>query len=96
MQDIVNSLHAEVRNMYESCGFDFAATPTTLFMIGDLEARLEDLLAINARISPAHMMKAKKERANKKREWKLSQQEAIQKNFQVLLVQRISRSARNN
>ncbi len=82
-QDLVTNLRAEVSNIYESCRFDYVTTPTTLFMLGDLEARLEDLLASTARMPAVCIMKAKKERQKKKRELKRSQQAAIQKSLQV-------------
>ncbi len=59
-------------------------------MLGDLEARLEDLFASTARLPAAHAMKAKKEREKTRRESNQSRQEAIQTTLQVGKVKRES------
>lgn len=46
--------------MYERCGFDASSSPTTLFMLSDLEARLEDLLSDIAQMPVEYVAKAEK------------------------------------
>merc|ERR1719231_1339857 len=43
--DVLKRLHRKVSSVYQQCGFDASGgTPNTLFMLSELEARLEDLL----------------------------------------------------
>lgn len=46
--------------MYERCGFDASSSPTTLYMLSDLEARLEDLLSDIAQMPEEYVAKAEK------------------------------------
>lgn len=49
--------------MYERCGFDASSSPTTLYMLSDLEARLEDLLSDIAQMPEEYVAKAEKVKA---------------------------------
>lgn len=49
-----------MKNVYERCGFDASSSPTTLYMLSDLEARLEDLLSDIAQMPQDYVAKAEK------------------------------------
>ena len=42
---LLQSLGEKVKEVYQRCGFDSSSNPSTLFMLSDLEAQLEDLLS---------------------------------------------------
>ena len=44
-EESLSRLAAKVKEVYSRCGFDVSTSPSTLFMLSELEARLEDLLA---------------------------------------------------
>ena len=44
-EKLLRELNEKVRTVYEECGFDSDAKPTTLTMLTDLEGKLEFLLA---------------------------------------------------
>lgn len=48
--------------MYERCGFDASSSPTTLYMLSDLEASLEELLNDIAQMPEEYVAKAEKVR----------------------------------
>lgn len=50
----------KVKIVYERCGFDASSSPTTLYMLSDLEARLEDLLSDIAQMPQDYVAKAEK------------------------------------
>ena len=41
---LLNELNSKVLNVYEQCGFDVSSKPNTLFMLSQLESKLESLL----------------------------------------------------
>ena len=43
-KDLLEKLEERVRHVYEKCGFNAERKPSTLTMLTDLEAKLEDLL----------------------------------------------------
>lgn len=49
-----------MKHVYERCGFDASSSPTTLYMLSDLEARLEDLLSDIAQMPEEYVAKAEK------------------------------------
>lgn len=51
---------SQVKHVYERCGFDASSSPTTLYMLSDLEARLEDLLSDIAQMPEEYVAKAEK------------------------------------
>lgn len=53
-------LALQVKHVYERCGFDASSSPTTLYMLSDLEARLEDLLSDIAQMPEEYVAKAEK------------------------------------
>ena len=42
---LLDELHVKVKDVYEKCGFESGSNPSTIFMLSELEARLEDLLS---------------------------------------------------
>lgn len=50
----------KVKHVYERCGFDASSSPTTLYMLSDLEARLEDLLSDISQMPEEYVAKAEK------------------------------------
>ena len=54
------SLSQQVKHVYERCGFDASSSPTTLYMLSDLEARLEDLLSHIGQMPEEYVAKAEK------------------------------------
>jgi Domain of unknown function (DUF4200) len=74
-EDVLHQLHAKVKDVYERCGFDAGSNPTTLFMLSDLEARLEDLLSAIAQMPEEYVIKAEKDKEKKRRERKRAEQQ---------------------
>ncbi|CAM9751470.1 unnamed protein product [Chrysoparadoxa australica] len=72
----------QVRDVYERCGFDATSSPTTLFMLSDLEARLEDLLSAIEQMPEGYVVKAEKEKEKRRREKKRVEQQALQEQQQ--------------
>ena len=58
--NFLNLRAQKVKNVYERCGFDASSSPTTLYMLSDLEARLEDLLSDIAKMPEEYVAKAEK------------------------------------
>lgn len=65
---ILNQLHEHVREVYKRCGFDADSNPSTLFMLTDLEARLEDLLSAIEQMPQEFVLRAEKEKEKERRE----------------------------
>eukprot|EP00752_Nemacystus_decipiens_P006857 g6159.t1 len=65
-EELLRQLNKEVKHVYERCGFDASSSPTTLYMLSDLEARLEDLLSDIAQMPEEYVAKAEKEERNRK------------------------------
>ncbi|CAM9669420.1 unnamed protein product, partial [Scytosiphon promiscuus] len=59
-EELLRQLNKEVKHVYERCGFDASSSPTTLYMLSDLEARLEDLLSDIAQMPEEYVAKAEK------------------------------------
>jgi len=59
---LLAELNAKVRYAYEQCGFDASSKPSTLFMISQLESRLESLLADIEKMPIDYVIKAEKEK----------------------------------
>ncbi|CAM9659773.1 unnamed protein product, partial [Sphacelaria rigidula] len=81
-EGLLRQLNKEVKNVYERCGFDASSSPTTLYMLSDLEARLEDLLNDIAQMPEEYVAKAEKEKEKKRREKKRAEQQALQERMQ--------------
>ena len=72
----------QVRSVYERCGFDAVSNPTTLYMLSDLEARLEEYLSATAKMPKEYVVKAEKEKEKRRREKKRAEQQALHERMQ--------------
>lgn len=77
-EKMLHELNTKVRAVYEQCGFDASSKPGTLFMLSQLESRLEMLLAEIERMPADYVIKAEKEKEKKRREKKREEQLATQ------------------
>ncbi|CAM9780752.1 unnamed protein product, partial [Pylaiella littoralis] len=82
-EELLRQLNKEVKHVYERCGFDASSSPTTLYMLSDLEARLEDLLSDIGHMPEEYVAKAEKEKEKKRREKKRAEQQALQERMQA-------------
>ncbi|CAN0199630.1 unnamed protein product, partial [Phaeothamnion confervicola] len=73
---LLRELNLKVKEVYEQCEFDAGSKPTTLFMLSDLEARLEDLLAAIAQMPEEYVARAEKEKEKRRRSKKRAEQQA--------------------
>ncbi|KAH8088784.1 hypothetical protein JL720_6748 [Aureococcus anophagefferens] len=76
-EKLLAQLHEKVRDVYQKCGFDVGSKPSTLFMLSELEARLEQLLDHIETMSE-DIMKEEKDKEKKRRERKRQEQQALQ------------------
>jgi hypothetical protein len=79
---LLADLNAKVRNVYELCGFDASSKPSTLFMLSQMESKLEVLLQDIERMPVEYVIKAEKEKEKRRREHKRAQQQAQQERQQ--------------
>lgn len=75
---LLAELNSKVRFAYEQCGFDASSKPSTLFMISQLESRLETLLGDIEKMPIDYVIKSEKEKEKKRRERKREEQQALQ------------------
>jgi hypothetical protein len=81
-EKLLSDLHTKVRYVYEQCGFDASSKPNTLFMLSQLESRLEELLAEVERMPTDYVVKSEKDKEKKRRERKREEQQALQEKLQ--------------
>ncbi|ETW02448.1 hypothetical protein H310_05957 [Aphanomyces invadans] len=67
-EKLLKELHEKVLVVYQRCGFEADSNPNTLFMLTDLEARLEDLLSAIEHMPEDYVVKAEKEKEKERRE----------------------------
>ncbi|RHY55375.1 hypothetical protein DYB37_003776 [Aphanomyces astaci] len=67
-EKMLKELHDKVLVVYQRCGFEADSNPNTLFMLTDLEARLEDLLSAIEHMPEDYVVKAEKEKEKERRE----------------------------
>jgi hypothetical protein len=79
---LLADLNAKVRNVYDLCGFDASSKPNTLFMLSQMESKLEVLLQDIERMPEDYVQKAEKEKEKRRREHKRAQQQAQQERQQ--------------
>jgi hypothetical protein len=79
---LLADLNAKVRNVYDLCGFDASSKPSTLFMLSQMESKLEVLLQDIERMPVEYVIKAEKEKEKRRREHKRAQQQAQQERQQ--------------
>lgn len=77
-EKMLADLHAKVSVVYEQCGFDASSKPSTLFMMSQLESKLEVLLQEIEKMPPEYVIKAEKEKEKRRREKKREEQQALQ------------------
>lgn len=77
-ETLLAMLHDKVRDVYVRCGFDCTSKPATLFMLSELEAKLECLLEQVDTMPEDYILKEEKEKEKKRRERKRAEQQALQ------------------
>ena len=81
-EKLLSDLHTKVRYVYEQCGFDASSKPSTLFMLSQLESKLELLLTEIEKMPADYVIKAEKDKEKKRREHKREEQQALQEKLQ--------------
>ena len=81
-EKLLGELHTKVSQVYEECGFDASSKPSTLFMLSQLETKLEVLLAEIEVMPQDYVIKAEKEKEKRRRERKREEQQALQEQLQ--------------
>lgn len=81
-EKLLSDLHIKVRYVYEQCGFDASSKPSTLFMLSQLESRLEILLSEIDKMPQDYVIKAEKDKEKKRRERKREEQQLLQEKLQ--------------
>ena len=81
-EKLLSDLHSKVRYVYEQCGFDASSKPSTLFMLSQLESKLELLLSEIEKMPVEYVIKAEKDKEKKRREHKREEQQALQEKLQ--------------
>lgn len=81
-EKLLSDLHIKVRYVYEQCGFDASSKPSTLFMLSQLESRLEQLLTEIEKMPQDYVIKAEKDKEKKRRERKREEQQSLQEKLQ--------------
>ena len=79
---LLGDLNSKVRHVYELCGFDASSKPGTLFMLSQMESKLEVLLQDIERMPTDYVIKAEKEKEKRRRERKREEQQALQERMQ--------------
>lgn len=81
-EKLLAELNNKVRDVYEQCGFDASSKPSTLFMLSQMESKLEVLLQEVEHMPPEYVIKAEKEKEKRRRERKREEQQALQVRLQ--------------
>lgn len=81
-EKLLAELNAKVRSVYEMCGFDPSSKPNTLFMLSQMESKLEVLLQDIENMPQDYVIKAEKEKEKRRRERKREEQQALQVRLQ--------------
>ena len=78
-QKLMNDLTKKVKYVYERCGFKITgATPSTLFMLAEIESKMENIFLTVQKIPDQDFKRANKSKEKKRREAKRAQQQADQ------------------
>lgn len=67
-EELLNQLTAKICDVYTSCGFDASANPSTLTMLTELEAKLDELLLKMDEMDPDYVMSSEKEKEKERRD----------------------------
>jgi len=82
-QHLMNDLAKKVKSAYQICGFSFAgATPSTLHMLAEIEAKMENVLSSIQPMPEPDFKRANKAKEKKRRQTKRAQQQAEQLRLQ--------------
>eukprot|EP00981_Chlorochromonas_danica_P013086 scaffold5788_cov159-Ochromonas_danica.AAC.2 len=81
-EKLLADLNNKVRHVYETIGFDASTKPSTLFMLSQMESKLEVLLQDIERMPTDYVIKAEKEKEKRRRERKREEQQAQQEKAQ--------------
>ena len=82
-QELMTFLNKKVKQIYQHCGFnDAGSTPSTLFMLSEIEAKTEEVLSVISTMPEEEFKRADKAREKKRRELKRAQQQKIQQKIQ--------------
>jgi hypothetical protein len=81
-EHLLEELNNKVRLVYEACEFNASSKPSTLYMLSQLESKLEVLLAEIERMPQDYVIKSEKEKEKKRRERKREEQQALQERLQ--------------
>jgi hypothetical protein len=81
-EKLLTELNHRVKVVYERCGFDASSKPATLFMLSQMESKLELLLQDIERMPTDYVIKAEKEKEKRRREKKREEQQALQERLQ--------------
>jgi hypothetical protein len=81
-EKLLTELNNKVKMVYEKCHFDASSKPSTLFMLSQLESKLEFLLQDIERMPTEYVIKAEKEKEKRRREKKREEQQALQERLQ--------------
>jgi hypothetical protein len=71
-------LNIKVRKVCEHCDLDVSSKPSTLFMLSQLESKLEVLLADIDKMPVEYVIKVEKEKEKRRRERKREEQQQLQ------------------
>jgi len=81
--EILGDLHRKVLDVYMRCGFDVSGgSPDALFMLSELEAKLEDLLHAMSIMPEEYVLKAEKAKERQRRDRKRAELQAEQERQQ--------------
>jgi hypothetical protein len=81
--ELLDTLKEKVLEVYKRCGFDVSGgAPSTLFMLSELEAKLEDLLSAMATMPQDYVVKSEKAKDRQRRDRKRAELQAEQERIQ--------------
>ncbi len=77
-EKMLYELNLKVRHVCEQCELDVSSKPSTLFMLSQLESKLEVLLADIEKMPVDYVIKVEKEKEKRRRERKREEQQQLQ------------------
>lgn len=89
-KELLDNLKTKVREVYESCGFDAESDPSTLTMLTEMEAKLEELLTQIEHMPEDYVERAEKAKERERRdrvrgERLLAQEEAQARKMEIAM-----------
>ncbi|KAL0585839.1 hypothetical protein ABG067_004373 [Albugo candida] len=67
-EKVLMDLHEHVLDVYTRCGFDAESNLSTIYMLTELEARIEELLRVIEKMPEDYVLKVEKEKERERRE----------------------------